>query len=156
MSLRMQVERQPGVATRVKLVGSIDEHSPFEQIFGEIKEDASLDLSGIDRINSVGLIGWLKWIAQLTRAHRISVEIISYSLTTYANQLVDLFGAAKVRSCMAPYYCPSCNANLEVWVSTDDVRASPGAPPVKQCPRCSSVMDFDEMDQYFAFLRGQG
>ena len=155
MTLKMRVERKGGLLPRVHLSGSIDEHSRLEEVLGAIQEDATLDLSLIDRINSVGLLSWLKWMGVLTKKHRISVEIISYGLAIYAAQLLDLFGSAKVRSCMAPYYCPSCKTNREVPVGAEEVDASKGAPPVKKCPQCASPMDFDEMDQYFAFLRTQ-
>lgn len=155
MSLKMRVERQAGALPCVHLIGSIDEHARIEEVLSTIQEESTLDLSQIERINSVGLISWLKWMVHLTSKQRISVNIISYCLTTYANQLLDLFGSAKVKACMAPYYCPSCKTNIEVAVSADDVRASKDEPPPKPCPTCRSPMDFDEMDQYFAFLRGQ-
>ena len=155
MSLKMSMQKKEGYLPRIHLTGSIDEHSRIEEVVGSIKEDASLDLSQIDRINSVGLIIWLKSMGQLTKTYRISVDVISYCLATYANQLLDLFGTAPIRACMAPYYCPKCKTNCEVLVSAVEVRAAKGAPPAKQCPKCNAPMDFDEMDQYFEFLRGQ-
>ena len=152
MTLKLRAERKDGALPRLFLSGSIDEHSPIEEVLGSIRVDAVLDLSLIERINSMGLMIWLKWIGILTANHRISIEIISYPLAIYAAQLVDLFGSAKARSCLAPYYCPSCKTNRELPVSAEEVRLTKGEPPPKKCPQCGTAMDFDELDQYFSFL----
>lgn len=153
MALKVEVTQLGSGEQRFIVSGNIDERTKPELELAAVKGDGVLDLSRIDRINSVGLVGWLRWISQVSQQHRLGIESLSYSLATLANQLSDLFGAARVRSCLAPYYCPKCNANHEMVVTRNDLAASPGGPPHKSCPTCQGPMDFDEMDEYFEFLR---
>lgn len=151
MSLSVQFERRPDAPMRVVLSGAIDERSRVTEVLGRIHEDAILDLGRVRRVNSVGLIAWLRAIAPLTRRHRIQVEAISYGLAIQANQLTDLFGTAEIRSCLAPYFCGRCNANREVVVTLEEARAA--LIPPKRCDRCGGELEFDEIHEYFTFLR---
>lgn len=151
MSLSVQFERRPDAPVRVVLSGAIDERSRVKDVLARIQEDAILDLGRVRRVNSVGLIEWLRAIAPLTRRHRIQVEAISYGLAIQANQLTDLFGAAELRSCLAPYFCAACNANREVVVSVEEAKAA--LVPPKRCERCGGELEFDEIHEYFTFLR---
>jgi hypothetical protein len=153
MSLVVHVERGGAGPARVYLTGTIDERAPIQQILGEIKEDVVLNLSRIERVNSVGLLQWLKHIGPLTRTYRVEVEAISYGLSLQANQLTDLFGKAHVRSCLAPYFCPVCKTNRQVEVTAAEVAALTSGAPDKPCPECQSSMDFDDLDDFFSFLR---
>ncbi len=153
MALRVETIKTAAGATEYRLSGNIDERTrPVEELKA-ISGDGVLNLSAIDRVNSVGLVGWLRWISEASKTHQLSVEALSYNLATLANQISDLFGAAPVRSTLAPYFCPKCGNNHELLVTREEVLASPSGPPAKSCPACRGALDFDEMDDYFVFLR---
>jgi hypothetical protein len=56
-----------------------------------------------------------------------------------------------VRSCKAPYYCPSCNTEVEVLVEASDL--PPEGVPTKHCDHCGSEMELNELEEFFSFLR---
>ncbi len=156
MSLDVNYVREGGGPVRVKFSGAVDEHAKVQELLGAIAENAVLDLAGIDRINSIGLLHWLRGMASLTERHKVSVQSVPYQLSLQANRMLDLFGKAELLSCLAPYFCGTCNSNCEVEVSTQEVLRATGAAPGKRCPTCGAEMDFDEMDEYFTFLREPG
>ncbi|MBI3183532.1 MAG: hypothetical protein HYZ28_15450 [Myxococcales bacterium] len=147
----MTVERSSEGTPTLTLAGSLDEHCNLGADVAEPPAGAVLNLAGIRRINSVGVLHWLKWIKALTEVKEIWVDAVPYNLVVQANHLVDFFGKAKVRSCLVPYYCPRCKTNVEREVKVEEV--GPSQAPVKRCEKCNTEMDFDEVDEYFAFLR---
>jgi uncharacterized CHY-type Zn-finger protein len=66
-----------------------------------------------------------------------------------------MFGTGQIRSCMAPYFCSQCQDNQTVRVTATEVAMSRFAPPAKQCGRCKSTMEFDELDGYFGFFQAR-
>lgn len=151
MAVRIETDASSDVA-RFLLAGTIDSDFNLAAELPELPPRAVLDLSRIERINSVGLLHWLRWIQGASAGKDIAVEGVSYSFVLQANNLVDLFGRAKVRSCLAPYFCGKCRAAREALVRAEEVGADL---PVKHCESCGSQMEFDELDEYFAFLRRQ-
>lgn len=152
MSLNVQIENRSSAPPRIFLSGRLDECARTKEILGDIRQDAVLNLSKIDRVNSVGLIEWLRGITRLTSAHTIVVEAISRGMATYAGHLDNLFGKARILSCMAPYFCARCGKNTEVEINVQDLVTAGGVPDAR-CPKCQEEMDFDEREDYFAFIQ---
>lgn len=152
MPLEVQVVRSGEKPPRYVLKGQIDERTQVDKLVGTLDQGAVLDLTGVERINSAGLLIWVRWINKATDGRGISVEGISYPMAVQANQLLDLFGSAQIVSCLAPYYCPRCNAARTVVVTADEVRGGVQV-PTRACATCGTPMQFDELDDYFQFLR---
>jgi len=150
-TLSYTIDRGANGRHRVALAGAIDETSDIDALFAEIDHDAVIDLSAIERINSIGGHRWIRAIARLTSQHRISIEACSYPVVLQANVVSNFFSTAEVRSCMAPYFCPACNQNVTVLVTRAEVHAADGAPD-KECSTCGGPMEFDELDSYLGFL----
>lgn len=153
MALSAQVQQRDGKSSIVQLVGSIDEGASLDTVLEVIKGDATLNLSRVQSVNSIGLLRWVQAFVPMTQRHALSVEAVPYCFVIQANLVSDIFGRAALLSCLAPYYCPSCGVSREVLVTAADVKAAQDKAPTKACPTCKSTMDFDEMDGYFAFLR---
>lgn len=159
MSLQCRVVVKAGSPPQAYLSGAIDENAPLAAIFAELaaaaaapENEITVFMQGVNRVNSIGVRNWVQEIERLTKSRRIRIEGLSYPLAMQANSVANLMGSAEVASCMAPYFCGLCEANRTVSVSRADVDASP-LPPAKACPDCGSPMEFDEVDEYFAFLR---
>lgn len=152
MSLNVQIEDTSGYPPRIFLSGRLDECAQAKEVLGSIRQDAVLNLSKIDRVNSVGLIEWLRGITHLTSTHTIAVEAISRGMATYAGHLDNLFGKARILSCMAPYFCARCGKNTEVEIRVQELETAGGVPDAR-CPNCQTEMDFDEREDYFAFIQ---
>lgn len=146
------------VKSEVFLTGSIDEHSSLEKVFAQLAKTRDdplvVNLQGVLRINSIGVRRWIPLMAALAKSRRVTVSALSYPLVMQANMLVNLMAGAKVVSCMAPYFCGMCQANRMVLVAAHEVRRNEPAPS-RGCPECGQPMEFDELDNYFAFFSRQ-
>ena len=150
MPLKVQMQSAQNGVPRYVLSGHLDETVQMQKLVGELPQQAVLNLSQVERYNSTGLMHWVKWIRDATRDRDVTIEAISYILVIQANHLLDLFGRADVVSCVAPYFCARCNVNRQVLVAREEIGERS---PVKQCEQCGTEMDFDDLDEYFAFFR---
>ena len=153
--LRASFDKAADGTQLVTLVGSIDENADLEGVFSRFTGDTTLNLRGVERVNSMGVHRWVPLITAFTARHRLIVEEISYALVQNANFVANLFGSATIRSCVAPYYCTACKDNCSVAVSAEEVAAHGFDPPPKRCVRCNSALEFDELDGYFAFFKSR-
>jgi len=152
-ALRSSFEKSPDGWLRVTLSGSLDESADLAGLFARIDRDCILNMREVERVNSMGVHNWLVAIGQASAQRRFIIEDISYGLVQNAIAVANLFGQADVRSCIAPYSCARCDSHVEVSVQRDEVLAANGNPPARQCSRCGSPMDFEEIDGYFSFFR---
>lgn len=155
MPLQCRIVQKPE-GPQAYLSGALDEHAAVDKIFADLTatSDRSLVIymQGVIRANSIGIRNWIQAMTAFTRTRTVTVEGLSYPLAMQANNVANLMGGAAVGSCMAPYFCAMCEANRTVLVTRADVGDSP-VPPVKTCSDCGSPMEFDEVDEYFWFLR---
>ncbi len=143
------LEQQPDGRVTVMLSGIIDESADLDQLLGDLEGDLAIDLSGIVRINSVGIDRWVTAIAQLSSTRRITVEAVPYSIGMQANYVTNFFARAEVLSCLAPYVCPTCETSRPMLVHRDEVALRA---PVRWCTGCKGELTFDEFEGYFDFL----
>lgn len=152
-ALRVNVSEVSRERRRVELSGAIDESADLGDVFRAIDGDALFDLSGIERINSIGVLRWVSAFVPHTETHEVIIEAVSYPMMLQANCVANLFGSASVRSCLAPYFCPTCKDHQMVLVTVDQLAAAEGSAPAVSCQRCRTLLDFDELDVYFQFFR---
>ena len=154
-TLQVTIETKSDGITYVAFSGAIDENSDFQQVFDRVSSDAVFNMRAIDRVNSMGVHSWVPHVKRFSSEHKLVIEDISYPLVQNANSVARLFGSAQIHSCMAPYYCATCRDNTTVPVTYDEVVGAGMKPPPKQCAKCNSVMEFDELDGYFEFFRAR-
>ena len=152
-TLRAQLETSPDGFVHVWLEGAIDENSDLAGVFAKLTGDAVLHMQGVARVNSIGVHRWIPTLGGYAAQHRVWIDDISYALVQNANVVANLFGAATVRSCMAPYFCGTCKINCTESVSGEEVLEHAFAPPPRNCAKCGSAIEFDELDGYFAFFK---
>jgi len=153
--LRVAFEAAPGGVQRVALAGSIDENADLAAVFAQLSGPTIMNLKAVERVNSMGVHRWVPLVSALSAQHRLEIEEISYALVQNANVVANLFGTAIIRSCVAPYFCGSCNENVSVTVTGDEVAKHGFGPPPKPCARCGGALEFDELDGYFHFFRAR-
>lgn len=151
-TIRADVERLADGTLRLTLHGALDERSDLGAIFGAVDADVTLNLRGVERINSLGIHKWVTAIGPLSEARRVRLEQIPYPLVLSANAVANLFGQATPVSCMAPYFCEPCGESRTEVVQTSEVSPT-GAAPARSCSVCGGPLSFDELDTYFRFLR---
>lgn len=151
-TLRAEVERLADGSLRVALRGALDESTDMAAAFAGIDGDVVIDLIGIERVNSIGIHRWVPAIGALSERHRVTLERVPYPLVLGANAVANLFGSAKVASCLGPYFCDTCGESRTEVVLTEEVVAT-GTAPARTCRTCAKPLSFDELDTYFRFLR---
>jgi hypothetical protein len=151
-SLRVAVERrEPGLEC-VRLAGSISEGADLAGMFANIKSDVVINMREVERMNSMGVHRWIPLLEECGRRVTVLLEELSYAVVMQANCVANLIRPTAVRSLMAPYFCSQCNQARMMVVPAAEVATTTGV-PARTCEACGASMEFDELDNYFAFLR---
>ena len=137
----------------IRLRGEISEGVKLDRIFGAYSHDRiSVDLAGIQRLNSIGVYVWIRSFSPFSRNHEVTVRDCSYAVVLQANSIPNFFGQAAISSCLAPYVCQRCGDSEMLRVSVEDLEQTGGAPE-RGCSKCQQPLEFDELDSYFLFMR---
>lgn len=138
----------------VNLKGDITETANFNALLALIDGSVEFNLSGIARINSTGVREWIHFIrAAAEHTDHLSLSRCSIAIVQQLNMIANFAGGGTVTSVEAPFFCPSCDLDLNVLV---DVTEGPVAVDnlEVQCPHCQAAMEFDDLpDEYFAFTQ---
>lgn len=153
---RLQLDLHFG-GTKLTIKGTIDEHASFAPVLPALKYPLTIDLGGVERINSLGTRLWIAFIDEVTARGPVWLERCSDVLVHQFGYVSTMLGSARVRSVLAPYVCTLCDAidYHEVVIDQDFDPALPHrAPASKRCSACAGESQFDEVtDSYFLFLR---
>lgn len=158
-SLSCEIARE-GRSLRAKLSGEITEDFDVAPLLAaKMTMDCDgviLDLSGVRRVNSLGVREWIRFLDALRKRvgeRRVVLERCSVAIVQQLNMIATFRGTAEVRSIFAPYRCPSCHDDRELLVDVSDPRAV-DVPPTIPCEGCGARMEFDDLlDVYISFLR---
>ena len=139
--------------TRVVFRGQIDEHSKFGPLLAVTPANVTLDLEGIERINSSGVREWIEFVNELRLAGKhFALDRCSIAVVAQLNMVTNFAGKAPVRSMFVPYFCESCDDERLFCV-----KVHPGLKAElsesRPCPVCQSAMELDDSpDRLLAFL----
>ncbi len=141
---------------RIALVGRIDENADLNALAQEIPgEGATIDLSGLTRINSIGVREWMDFVTSLT-PRPLRLERCAPVFVDQLNAIANFRGHAEVRSVLASFECMSCGTQSSVDVvirrafPTGDTRHFIGP----ACEQCGRPMELDDDPQhFFQFVR---
>ncbi len=147
------VDSKQGVTT-VALSGEFTENSDFSRLLPEIPPDVVLDLSGVRRINSCGVRGWLSFVKALNESgKRFTLERCSVPVVLQLNMISVFRGGAHIHSVFAPYYCANCQQEFQRLITADESALEQLQSPYP-CPQCGSPLEFDDLPEHFlAFLQ---
>ena len=160
MSFDVKNETKAG-KTVFKFAGNIDENATFP-IFNSLAGDIYIDLKGVKSINSVGIRSWIKWFSSFHQVHFI-FQHCPKSVVMQMN-MVDGFlpEGSHVESLQVPFYCESCEKELEVLFTLGkEILVDGGKVNLKYdrgsiCPQgCAPELDVSEA-KYFRFLLKYG
>jgi hypothetical protein len=115
-----------------------------------------IDLSGLTRMNSLGVREWILFLEQLPHS---SLEFSGISEVFLQQGVIvpELLGSRSplVRSFEAPYFCEQCNQRKLLTLRPAELARNGGAlaPPARACEKCNSKLVFDALEEeYFFFL----
>jgi ABC-type transporter Mla MlaB component len=149
--LMANVEERAG-STQVTLAGAVTELANFEKLKA-IRGAARVDLSGIERMNSLGVRAWCHFVRDAeTAGVALTFERCSPVIVEQIAMISNFFGArSQVASLLVPYYCEACGTE-----HTQLIERSPGAamavPPQNTCPKCGKPAVIDEPENMYAAL----
>jgi anti-anti-sigma regulatory factor len=136
----------------VALSGQINEDSNFESILATTEPEIIFDFDRVESINSCGIRDWIKMLSELSQTkmtYKNCRQIIIEQMNMVHGFIKE---GASVESFYAPYFCESCEHEMQHLIETKDINNSQA--PEVSCPNCDNdSMDFDAIaDQYFQFL----
>ena len=150
-SLRSRIEKRPG-ATWVALSGHLDEAADLTPL-NQLPSPLVIDLSGLDRINSVGVRDWMDFVR--AREHAgidLTFERCSPSVVSQMSMITHFMGTrSRVKSLQIPYLCTSCKTeHLHVLEVAQGAQIQLQLP----CPKCQAEMEVDDLlETYTEALR---
>lgn len=116
-----------------------------------------VDLSGVDRFNSIGVKKWI-FFMQAIRQNQPQAKVTLSACSVVVVEQINLYGAAftaggEVVSLFVPFRCEACAHQSPVRMLAEDVKRSGYKVANQACERCGGVAVFDDFPaEYFACL----
>jgi anti-anti-sigma regulatory factor len=137
----MKIKREGGI---VKISGIIDENADFSSLLAEAAP-LTIDFSGVERINSVGVRAWMRFMTQWGDKDMSYVNC-SVIITEQLSMIPALLGIKKrvvdVQSAAVAFDCPACGHQEDMMIHSSQVHpvldpkvSKPG------CPNCKQIME---------------
>lgn len=139
--------------TRIRISGLIDETARLSPLLQRPEGQLIFDLSGIERVTSIGIRCWVTFVRALSEAGKTFVlERCSVPVVTQLNIVPSFRGQGTVRSVYAPFFCARCNAQRTELFEVQPDLAKVLATPLP-CQSCSGEMELDDIpERFLAFL----
>ncbi len=141
-----------GETTLIHFTGNINEDADFSSVKAINTPKVILDFEKITAINSCGIREWVEYVEELD--HRIELvyrncpQVIIEQINMVSGFIKD---GAKVESFYAPYFCPKCDEEKKIHLSSVEVENEKA--PTVNCDECGSELEFDALEkQYLRFL----
>jgi len=151
--LRWTAESRGDGEVVVTFEGEVTENVDFESLPHRSSEQLVLDLSGVRRLNSQGVHGFLQFLRELSEDGLITAERCSPAIIMQLNMLPSMAGLVTVRSLYVPMECDRCNLEREVLLEIPRGQRTVPALPTTRCSKCGDAMTLAEVpERYFAFL----
>ncbi len=152
MRLEAQITREKG-RTTVVMSGWMDERSEWPQLGPPVKGHLLLDLREITLLNSMGVRGWVLWLASL----KVDGDVILVHCSpTVLKQITILEGflndRTKIGSICVPYFCEDCSREENLLI---DITSLPKPPTFSSavsefnCSVCGMNMHLDMVESQF-------
>ena len=119
MALTVMIENLNGTYNS-KVVGQIDEYAgdSFKPFYEIPSGRVTIDLSGVQSINSVGVRVWINFMSSFRESHEIILQKCPPDIIMQINMIPNFLGAGKIESFLSPYFCSNCDLNFFVEFPT--------------------------------------
>ena len=133
----MKIEQR---GDRVYLSGVINEDSDFSPLLSK-PSPLKIDFSGVERINSVGVRSWMRFLSQWDDKKQIEYWECSVAIVDQLSIIGSLRGVrvkvASIQSLCLPTECNGCAAEGEIRITPEDYRNDSSLQSfLKPCPTC--------------------
>lgn len=148
------VKEQKGEATILHMAGAIEESSGFETIVGSVSREVVVSCKGVTRINSAGVVGWIRYFTGLQkRGHKLRFIECASPVVEQINMIVNFLAGGTVESIYVPYICKGCKQELRSLFPVEQLRGLGLTIPDAKCSACGGTAVFDDVPEtYLGFL----
>ena len=110
----------------------------------------TLDVGGVRAFTSSGVQAWLDAMRALRAAGcQLVFERCSSAIVRQTMSIYDFLAGGQIRSVVAPYLCPACEAEAEEEIAVAD--PPPEVAPTRRCT-CGTEMELDDLPDPYASL----
>lgn len=151
MALSVTVENVDGI-NNAKLVGKIDEYAvdSFKPLYEIPTGRVTLDLSGVQSINSIGVRVWINFMNSFRESHEIILQKCPPDIIMQINMSPSFLGAGKIESFLSPYFCSNCDLNFfvefQTSISFNDLLQEI---EYQECKKCKASCECGEITPVF-------
>jgi len=154
MTMHWAVENL-GDGRRIFVSGAITEEADFQPLIALGGDGRlSLDLAGVEEINSCGVREWIHFVRRLSeQAPSYDLVRCSPAIVRQLNMVSNFRGSGRVGSVMLPYYCGGCGEEQFRLLELPPEGASPAIANFVPCTSCGGEAEFDDLpESYVGFL----
>lgn len=144
---------------KVIVMGAIDEFIDFADITLPKAGTLELDLGGVNRCNSMGVLRWARFLKGVPNELAIKLVNCSPIVVKQLNIFPALFAhpGLHVESFHVTFACGDCNQTRDVLLKTTTLTSgteSVALPKPPVCGSCGNAMELEELaEKQFMFLR---
>lgn len=141
---------------QLRLIGNIDENVTYPSFDFSLYKELTLDLSGIDLINSTGIQSWIIFFKSIPESININFDKCNIRVINQINQFPGFLDGRKInyKSFFAPYFCEDCDRSIDSLIVVEEHKEDlfNTVAPQFNCS-CNQPLEFDSLEKkYFKFL----
>lgn len=139
---------------RFYVSGIIDEQSNFSDIIESGDNPIYIDLSGLERITSFGVKGWIIMLNSLAGKDVIYVNC-PVVFIEQVNLVPGFKGLGKIESFDVPFFCSFCDKEHTYLTTALTLKEEKFLNVINaqyNCPNCNKELEFDSTKHYFHFF----
>ena len=159
MSLEITVKNDSTDESDVTIAGRIDENceQALSSLFSLKGKKVSLDLQGVESVNSLGFRHWINFMNGITADHKVHILHCSAELICQASVVARFFVGATIESFYGAFTCEHCKHEGNILFETKDGRETiQNRIENARCPACSEEWDLDEdTESFLEFMKRQ-
>lgn len=152
--LKIQVEKKKDSLV-LRLTGDIDENAVFQDIELGASKAVTIDLGGIEMINSGGSREWIKWTHSISRTIPVKFLNCSPVFMDYVNMIEGFIPAhGSIETFHLPYYCENCDLITNKTYESNKIKTVAKDVALSlECPKCKKAAKVDVVfPSFFKFL----
>jgi serine/threonine protein kinase len=132
----------------VRLPAAVDEYFEHKTYAHRLRgvDVIVFDFDEVTRLTSLGIQEWSKLLRALAHTTYYCFIRCHSNAVSQMNWLADFVGNGEILSVFAPYICPNCNAEIELFVDViaEKERIAADSLPPLRCPACRIDAELDD------------
>ncbi len=148
----LKIKINPG---KIVIDGPLDENAtqPLNELLSKLSSQATLNMSGVSRVNSVGISVWLDFTRQASQKCKLILELCSPDFVHQMNMISSFRENVTISSCQRYFSCLACNSSgIKDFIRSVHYNETGVLLANNTCTTCGEIVEFEESDnEYFHF-----